>query len=113
MLTKKKTLLEFHSVQKTEDHVYFEYDAYADVPEVTQDGPNYRVGYYLPISDWVEMGSPSEVTVTVEVGDTMNHSLKDEGHREGPEEWDIDLNMPAREGYLARKKAETTKENNA
>ena len=73
MLIQKRTVLELHQHQRTEDMRYFQYEG---------DGDAYRVGYYLPLSDFIEMGKPTKITVTVERGDTRTTGdLRDEGRR--------------------------------
>ena len=69
-LEQKKTLLELHPVQKSEEFVYFQYEG---------DDDSYRVGYYLPRSDFLFMGSPNEITVVVQPGDHMSTELRDAG----------------------------------
>lgn len=77
MLIQKKTLLTRHDVQKSNGHVYFEYDAF----EGSEAKPHeYLVGYYMPMADWLCMGSPTDITVTVEPGNAgMSVGMKDEG----------------------------------
>lgn len=86
MLEKKKTLVKIHPEQHTDTHTYFQYEG---------DDDDYRVGYYLPMTDWVDMGCPEEVTVEVVPGDSMENGLRDEGERSSRQiEWDIDANRP-------------------
>lgn len=97
MLLGKKTLLKLHETQKSASHVYFEYDAFEEVGGPTEY--EYRVGYYLPMSDWLCLGSPEEVTVSVQAGNQMESSLNDEGNWGGDDEdlnkdFDIDQNIP-------------------
>ena len=88
MLEKKQTLLQLHPEQHTDTHTYFQYEG---------DDDAIRVGYYLPMVDWVDMGSPNEITVTVIPDDAMENDigLRDAGERsERQIEWDIDRNQP-------------------
>lgn len=91
MLTKKKTVVKLHPEQHTDTHTYFQYG---------DDDDSYRVGYYLAMVDWVEMGCPNELTVSVGPGvvgmSTINgETLLDEGERtDQMVEWDIDANQP-------------------
>lgn len=91
MLTKKQTVVKIHSEQHTDTHTYFQYEG---------DDDDYRVGYYLPMQDWVEMNCPEELTVEVVPGDQMNNELglRDAGERDSASvEWDIDTNRPMSE----------------
>lgn len=88
MLLSKKTLLTLHEVQNSAESVYFEYDAFAEVSAGSRY--EYKVGYYMPMADWLCMGSPREITVTIEPGNAgMSIGLKDEGTWGGDNE---DLN---------------------
>lgn len=89
MLEKKQTLLQLHPEQHTDTHAYFQYEG---------DDDAFRVGYYLPMVDWVDMGSPNEITVTViprRRHGERHRGLRDAGERsERQVEWDIDRNQP-------------------
>lgn len=82
-LEKKQTLLKIHPEQHTDTHTYFQYEG---------DDDAYRVGYYMPMVDWVNMGCPEEITVASIPGDKMENNI---GLRDAGEyvEWDIDRNM--------------------
>lgn len=93
MLEQKKTLLSKHDHQRTDSHVYFEY-----LVSEADDRDAYKVGYYLPVPDWMCMGSPDEITVTVVPGNNnISEGMKDEGRwdteHDKSVEWDIDRNM--------------------
>jgi hypothetical protein len=89
MLLGKKTLLTLHEVQNSAENVYFEYDAFAEVSEGSRY--EYKVGYYMPMADWLCMGSPEQLTITAEPGNAgMSFGLKDEGTWGGEDE---DLNL--------------------
>lgn len=86
-LTKKQTLLKIHAEQHNDTHTYFQYEG---------DDDAYRVGYYVPFVDWVNMGCPQQVTVTVVPGNQMENTvgLRDAGEYNPPNgEFNIDRNM--------------------
>lgn len=91
MLYRKQTVLKLHPEQHTDTHTYFQYEG---------DDDDHRVGYYLPMVDWVNMGCVDEITVSAVPGDQLTHmyNLRDVGTRgEGGEDWDIDNNRPMSE----------------
>lgn len=91
MLEQKQTLLQLHSEQHSDEFSYFQYEG---------DDDAYRVGYYVPMVDWVDMGCPQELTVTVNPGNHMENKagLRDAGERSEREvEWDLDANRPMSE----------------
>jgi hypothetical protein len=75
MLDRKTTVLTKHPVQRHEEFVYFQYMG---------DNDDYRVGYYLPRTDYDWMDQPEVITVMVRPEDRTTNGLQDEGVRVKP-----------------------------
>lgn len=76
-LTVKRSVLTRHEFQKTDDFTYFQYG---------RDNDPHRVGYYMPRTEWISLGSPDVVTIMIRAGVHTTDGILDEGRWETSED---------------------------
>ncbi len=62
MILNHAIVCHLHEVQHSQRHVYFQFE---------KDGHDEREGVYLTKKNWMEMGAPAIITLTVEAGDKI------------------------------------------